>query len=96
MPSDTDCDSLVLVVPEALKEKAVASVHCVPGGHQGQDSTLARCRQYFFWFGMSEFVRNFVRSCAVCEQSSKRVGHGVAPLGCMTAGYCFECVGIDL
>ena len=96
VPSDTDCDSFLLVVPDSLKDKAVTSVHCVPGGHQGQDSTLTRCRQRFYWLGMTEYVRNFVRSCGVCEQSSKRIGPGVAPLGCMTAGYCFECVGVDL
>ena len=91
-----DTDLLLLAVPQELRKLAVQSVHCLPGGHQGQDKTLAKCRQRFHWYGMSEFVRTFVRCCAVCEQSSRRVGPGIAPLGSMQTGFCFERVGIDL
>ena len=94
--NDTECDRLLLVIPDSLREQAVASIHCVPGGHQGQDKTLDKCRQRFFWLGLSTFVRNFVRCCPVCERSSKKVSPGVAPLGSLQTGYSFECVGIDL
>ena len=95
-PSDNDIDSLLLVVPDSLHEQAVRSVHCLPGGHQGQDKTLLKCRRRFFWYGMSTYIRNFVNTCVVCERTSKRISPGVAPLGSLQAGFCFECVGVDL
>ena len=90
-------DLMLFVVPELLKTAAVSSTHDLPGGgHLGFDKTLAKCKARFFWYGMSTFVKLYISTCLICEQSSSKVSHGTAPLGNMIAGYRFERVSLDI
>ena len=90
-------DVLMFVVPESLKSIAVSSVHDLPGGgHLGGDKTVAKCKQRFFWYGMSTFVKTYIQACLVCEQSSSKTSHGIASLGSLAAGFRFERVCLDI
>ena len=51
------------------------SPHDAPvGGHFGMDKTLWRLEQAFYWPGMSTDVRNYVRSCDLCQRSKPAPG----------------------
>ena len=92
-----DSEVLLFVVPESLKRIAVSSVHDLPGGgHLGGDKTISKCKQRFFWHGMSTFVKSYVRACPVCAQSSSKTSHGVTSLGSLVTGFCFERVCLDI
>lgn len=53
-------------------------------------------RSEIYWPGLSTTVKDFVRSCAICEQELSRTTAGVAPLQSLQSGYAFEIVGIDI
>jgi hypothetical protein len=39
------------------------------GGHSGFPVTFAKLKRYFAWKGMKATVKQFVQSCAICQQS---------------------------
>src|SRR6266550_2361128 len=63
---------LRLKVLEANHDSRVA-------GHFGQFKTLDRLRQNFFWSGMDEDTKDYVRSCDVCQRdkTSRRKKYGL-------------------
>jgi len=38
------------------------------GGHPGHFKTLELIRRYYWWPGMTVFVKNYVAGCAICQQ----------------------------
>ena len=83
-------------MPFDLRQRALAVVHSDPaGGHFGYDKTIAKCRNRFFWPGMSADVLLFVRHCSSCARQ-KSAAHPLAPLSPMLAGYPNEIVGMDI
>ena len=61
-----------LVVPSSLREEIMSLSHDLPStGHQGQDRTLDRCKQRFYWYAMSRDVKMFVVSCSQCNRNKK-------------------------
>ena len=76
------------VIPEALRNKAISTVHDITGGNQGGvERTVQKCKARFFWFGLSSDVRNYVQSCQICEQSTKGTTATAAPLESMCTGF---------
>lgn len=55
-------------VPFLLRPWAIDAVH-KEGCHLGEDVTLASLERYYFWVGMSDSVRWFVKHCLVCQAS---------------------------
>ena len=87
----------LLVIPESLQDKAIQCIHDIAvGGHLGYDKTTFKCRQRFFWYGMASHIKRYVSICPVCEQSSRKVSHGIAPLGTLICGYRFERIYLDI
>ena len=39
-------------------------------GHPGRDATMALVSRQFFWPGMSQNIRRFVRNCDVCGRTT--------------------------
>jgi hypothetical protein len=59
----------VLPDNKALKLKVLEANHdSKVAGHFGQFKTLNRLRQNFFWSKMDDEVRDYVRSCDVCQR----------------------------
>jgi hypothetical protein len=50
--------------PEIIKECHDSTV----GGHRGESTTLNRIRERFYWRGMREEVRNYVKACESCQK----------------------------
>lgn len=38
-------------------------------GHSGRDLTLKRIKQLFYWKGMTEDVKQFVKNCITCQSN---------------------------
>lgn len=44
------------------------------GGHAGVAKTMRRLSEIFFWDNMRQEVQNFVRQCAICQQTKYQTG----------------------
>jgi hypothetical protein len=60
---------------QELKHLVIRESHDAPvGAHFGMDKTLWRVEQTFFWPNMSTDVRDYVRSCNLCQRSKPATG----------------------
>ena len=64
-----------LVVPKTMRSKLKDDLHA---GHSGVESTLRRAREYLFWPGMSQEIREFVQTCETCQEHA--VSHAAQPM----------------
>ena len=56
---------------EPLTTALIQSIHdSVAVGHPGRDATTAMVAREFFWPGMSQDIRRFVRNCDVCGRTT--------------------------
>lgn len=70
-----------IVVPSQLQEKVLYLAHDSPlAGHLGSAKTLSRILQHFYWPGINKTVKEYCRSCDVCQKIGKRDKKTVAPL----------------
>ena len=58
-----------LVIPLSLRAKMKNKIHA---GHAGINSCLRRARQYLFWPGMSQEIRQFVENCQICASLPRK------------------------
>ena len=66
-----------IVAPTLYRDKILAIAHdSIASGHIGRSSTLKRISGPFTWPGITLDVRNYVKSCDVCQ---KRVEKGRVP-----------------
>lgn len=91
-----DSTDLELVVPDSLKEQAMAWHHDIPSaGHQGVARTKAKLKEKFFWVRLSKDIQSYVLSCSVCSLNKKNKCYGKVPLTEYQAGAPMERVHID-
>lgn len=61
-----------LVIPASLKKQAMTLNRDIPlAAHQGIDRTKARVKEKFYWHTLSADVKEFVRSCEICNKNKK-------------------------
>lgn len=61
-----------LFIPEVLREEVMYLCHNLPmAGHQGEDRTLRRLKDRYYWKGMTADTKQYIRSCAVCNRQKK-------------------------
>jgi len=54
---------------EELRREVVKQYHdSLSGGHPGHFKTLELIQHYYWWPGMTVFVKNYVAGCAICQQ----------------------------
>lgn len=54
----------------SLQNKLLSACHdSAIGGHSGFPVTYMRMKKLFAWTGMKTVVKNFVRSCTICQQA---------------------------
>ena len=60
----------VVVGPDKeLKKRLMALYHDgVLGGHSGSQATFKRLISMYYWPGMEQYVRQYVRECTVCQR----------------------------
>ena len=71
-------DHAMLVVPRSLQREVIRLNHDIPSaGHAGIDRTLSKIKARYFWYCLTRDVKDYIRTCAVCNQKKKKlVGMG--------------------
>ena len=60
----------LVLVPKVLQDKIMHLCHNIPmSGHQGTKRTKEKVREWFFWYGITHSVRNFILTCDVCNKN---------------------------
>jgi transposase InsO family protein len=57
---------------EMLKQKIIQQFHNNLMGHPGQWKTLKLITQEYYWPGMTEFVKAYIKGCATCQTTKIR------------------------
>ena len=65
-------------------------------GHFGQTKTLNRLKQKYISYGMTGDVRNYVKSCNVCNVNKKATIKAKGPLGQFHAGAPMQKIHVDM
>ena len=53
-----------------VKRAIVSKAHDTPtAGHPGRDEMLQRVQQNYWWIGMKKWVNDYVKGCAICQQT---------------------------
>ena len=61
---DGNLDHLQLGVPKSLHEKILRQIH--DDGHLGQEKTLSRVKQKFYWPGHYNDIKYWCNTCVTC------------------------------
>lgn len=89
-------DRLLFVVPKLFKKEVLFLCHSSRiAGHLGIEKTTEKCRQKFYWPGMTKDIALYVKGCAVCNRSKHSVRHPKANMKLYHAGQPIERVHID-
>jgi len=68
-------------------------------GHPGRDETLRQLQQWYHWPGMKDWVANYIKGCATCQQNKILTHRAKIPLyriGTTPNARPFENVALDL
>jgi len=70
-----------VVVPTVLRAKLLSVAHDIPAaGHLGVAKTKDRLLRHFYWPSINKDVKEFCRSCDVCQRLGKGAASPPAPL----------------
>ena len=60
-----------VIIPAVLRRKYLKKVHA---GHQGINSCLQRAREYIFWNGYTNDIKETVEKCGLCQENASSTG----------------------
>ena len=90
-------DKPLFIVPEVMKSTIIQMNHNIPmAGHNGQENTLRRVRRGFYWYGMRKDIKQYVKTCSVCNRNKKVNHKPKAKLKSYHAGIPMERVHMDI
>ena len=55
-----------LVVPKSLRKEIMQELHAGATGHIGEEKTLNKIKERFYWPGMWQDVKDWCHACATC------------------------------
>ena len=85
------------VLPRSLISDVLQDLHSsVMAGHLGMTKTLQKVQERFYWVGMKEDVRSFIRQCPNCASHKKAGPRKRAPLQQRQTGYPMERIALDI
>jgi len=65
---------------DIIKRGIMNLMHNHPStGHPGQDETLRKTQEHYQWPGMKEWIANYVKGCAICQQNKIITHHTKTP-----------------
>ena len=95
--TQTQSSWLQLVIPHSLREEILQELHAgVLGGHLGEDKTLLKIRERFYWPGLQLSVRDWCHTCEPCVTRKTAPKRNHAPLQMIRAGYPMQVVAVDM
>ena len=88
---------LQLIVPEILREMVLSELHeGSTGGHLGQEKTLGKLKERFYWPGHWNEVQNWCNTCSACATRKTSAPEQRAGLQPLQTGYPMLLVAIDI
>lgn len=96
MPTLSGTEVLQIVVPRSLRSKKIS--HDIPtAAHLGVAKTKKRLEQHFYWPKMSKDIKEYIRTCDICQRLGKSGKPSPAPLyNLPTIAEPFQRVAIDI
>ena len=89
--------SKCLIVPSDLHSKVLYFFHnSKDSGHLGQQKTLDKLKEMFYWHGMSRASDLYAKQCSVCNTNNKGNTMHISVPECYHAGYPMARVSIDI
>ena len=86
-----------LVVPQKFRTDILKHLHeGVTGGRLGQDKTLHKLKERFYWPGHYNDIRDWCQTCGTCAKRKSPPTSGRAPMQTITAGYPTQVMAADL
>ena len=81
----------------ALRDEVLHKLHAgALEGHLGEEKTLNKVKEHFYWPGMQHDVRNWCRTCEACQTRKSAPKKNYAPLQTIKAGYPMQVVAVDI
>ena len=88
---------LQLIVPNNLRNEILHETHeGTSGGHLGQEKTLNKLKERFYWPGHYADVQNWCQTCSQCATRKNPPQRHHASLGTVAAGYPTQIMAVDL
>jgi hypothetical protein len=88
---------LQLIAPREIREGILQELHAGElGGHLGEEKTLGKVKQRFYWPGMQKDVERWCRTCEACATRKTAPKKNRSPLQTIQAGYPMQVVGVDI
>ena len=86
-----------LVLPCSLREEVMQEMHSgVTAGHLGEEKTLHKIKERFYWPGMHLDVKTWCQTCPTCATRITSGKKNCAPLETIEVGYPMEVVAVDI
>jgi len=86
-----------LVVPRSLRDQVLRDLHGgALSGHFGEDKTLGRLRERFYWPGFHTDVKLWCQSCEDCARRKMTTPKYRAPLKNVQVGSPMQVVAVDI
>ena len=87
----------VPILPPSTRRSVLRALHELPmAGHLGYKKTYHRIRSRFYWKGMTQDIKDFVRSCITCQARKTPQPRSAGLLQPFSASKPFEMVGVDI
>lgn len=82
LKSDKNGERRSIVLPTKLRPKVMKLGHDIPmAGHLGYKKTLNRINQHFSWPGMTKQIREYCKTCDICQRAQEKGRVTPVPLG---------------
>ena len=88
---------LQLLVLLSLRDEVLHELHAgALEGHLGEEKTLHKVKECFYWPGMQRSDTLWCHTCEVCQTRMSAPQKNHAPLGTIKAGYPMQVVAVDI
>lgn len=85
-----------LFLPKVLVPQILRNLHDDSGAHLGFEKTYAKVRDRFFWNNMYSQVKEWIKTCPICNKIAPSNSRKVGLLENIVASEPFETVGVDI
>ena len=84
-------------VPSVLRNEILQELHaCALEGHLGEDKTIAKIQERFYWPGLRHDVIQWLRTCPACATRKSPPQKNRAPLQMIASGFPMQIVAVDI
>ena len=86
-----------LLLPKSLTEEVMQELHAgATEGHLGEEKTLLKIKERFYWPGMQQDVHNWCQTCATCATRKTAPKKNIGPLETIETGFPMQVVAVDI